>query len=59
MSFDNVGVGSLVQMAVLSSEDHGYTMYSGIDGLISFLPSENTKSLINTVKNFKPLGEYL
>ncbi|CAH1396185.1 unnamed protein product [Nezara viridula] len=55
MSFDNVGVGSLIQMAVLSNEDHGYTMYSGINGLISFLPNENAKSFINSVRKFKPL----
>lgn len=55
MSFDNVGVGSLIQMAVQSSEDHGYMMYSGIDGLISFLPTENTKSFIHSVRDYKPL----
>ncbi|XP_066902538.1 rRNA biogenesis protein RRP5 [Halyomorpha halys] len=55
MAFDYVGVGSLIQMAVQSSEDHGYMMYSGIEGLTSFLPTENAKSYINTVRNFKPL----
>lgn len=56
MTFDMAKPGCVIQMAVQSVEDHGYMMFSGISGLVSFLPKANAISFINDICNFKPLA---
>lgn len=56
-TFDSVTPGCVLQMAVQSVEDHGYMMFSGVSGLIAFLPAAKAAAFIEKICDSKPLRE--
>lgn len=56
-SHHNMQAGSLVVAAVMSEEDHGYTLHTGISGLTAFLRHSQTSRYIEQHNLGRPLGE--
>lgn len=53
----NVKAGGTLMAAVQSREDHGYTLHTGINGLIAFLPYKHAERFIQQANGGRPLGK--
>lgn len=53
----SVQAGSVVVAAVMSEEDHGYTLHTGISGLTAFLRRSQTSRYIEQHNLGRPLGK--
>ena len=54
----NIKIGDLLIAAVESREDHGYIMFTGINGLTAFLKDNEALKYVEERNHSGPLGKF-